>query len=151
MFLIFSASGDTRSAQRSSRLLEPVLRWLFPQMADDTVWFMVFLLRKCAHLTEYAVLALLVWRALRKPVRRDPRPWRWREASLALLICALYATSDEIHQSYIPQRQGRFHDVVIDSIGASAGLLALYALGKWRRRWGDDPVVTAPAPRAKQL
>lgn len=146
MGLIFSASGDKRSAQHSSRIIGPIVRWLFPQLAEESVELIVFLIRKCAHLTEYALLALLVWRALRKPVRRDPRPWLWREAGWTLLFCALYAASDEFHQSFIPQRQGRFHDVVIDSVGAGAGLLALWLLGKWRKQWGDKTSASAGSP-----
>lgn len=142
MVLIFSASADTGSAKHSSRIIEPILRWLFPQMEQPTINLIVFLVRKCAHLTEYAILALLCWRAIRKPVRRDHRQWNPRQAALALLLCAAYAASDEIHQCYVPNREGRFHDVVIDSLGAGAGLLALWAVGKWRRQWGSPATAT---------
>jgi VanZ family protein len=135
MFLIFTASSDKLSTQHSSRFLEPVIRWLFPHLADETVYQLVFLARKCAHLTEFAVLALLIWRAWRQPVRQDPRPWQWSQAGFALLCTALYATSDEIHQLFVPHREGRVQDVVIDTVGAALGLLALWLLGKWRKRW----------------
>lgn len=145
MVLIFSASADTRSAHRSSRLIEPVLRWLFPNLDSETVWLVVLVLRKCAHITEYAVLALLVWRALRKPLRRDLRPWSWRPAGLALLITSLYAVSDEVHQMLVPARQGRWYDVAIDTFGAAVALLALWALRKWRQRRRCAPPLTAIA------
>ena len=138
MSLIFTASGDTHSVQHSSRLVEPVLRWLFPRLTDDTVHLIGFLVRKCAHVTEYAVLALLVWRALRKPVRQDLRPWRWSQAVFAFLCAALYAGSDEIHQRFVPHREGRFQDVLLDSMGAALGLLALWLFGKWRKRRGKS-------------
>src|SRR5580658_7167950 len=80
MSLIFSASTDQGSFKHSSRILGPLLHWLFPGMSDDTVYAIIFGIRKCAHLSEYAVLFLLVWRARRKPHWRDPRPWRWAEA-----------------------------------------------------------------------
>src|ERR1051325_9254712 len=51
MCLIFAASGDAMSSQHSSRIIEPILRWLFPRMPDATVHLLVFLIRKCAHLT----------------------------------------------------------------------------------------------------
>jgi len=77
MALIFSASSDANSFAHSSRIIGPLLHWLFPQMPDDTMYLIVLLVRKCAHLTEYAVFALLLWRALRKPVKNAPRPPAW--------------------------------------------------------------------------
>lgn len=138
MVLIYSASGDRKSSQRSSRLIEPLLRWLFPDLTEDTVWLVVLLVRKCAHLTEFAILALLVWRALRV---RGERAWSWRLARNAWLLAVLYAASDELHQWFVPDRQASGWDVVIDATGAAAGLIGLWALGRWRRWWveGDTP------------
>ena len=94
MGLIFSASADTGSFQRSSRIIAPFLHRLFPGMSRESVDLIVLAVRKCAHLTESAVLALLIWRALRKPVKNDPRPWLWPQARFALLCVMLYAASD---------------------------------------------------------
>jgi VanZ family protein len=135
MALIFSASSDANSFAHSSRIIGPLLHWLFPQMPDDTMYFIVLVVRKCAHLTEYAVFALLLWRALRKPMKNDPRPWIWREARLALLIVALYAASDEFHQSFVPTRTALVSDVFVDTAGGAAGLLALWAFGRRQKRW----------------
>ena len=135
MLVIFSASSDTKSFQHSSRILEPVIRWLFPHMLDRTVWDIVYVLRKCAHLTEYAVLALLLLRALRKPVRHDARPWRWADAGWAILLVILYAASDEIHQLFVPLREGKIGDVIIDASGGIAGLLMLWVIGRLTRHW----------------
>ena len=140
MVLIFTASADNLSAQHSSRFLEPVIRWLFPHLASATVYHLVFLARKCAHLTEFAVLALLLWRARRQPQRQDPRPWEWSQAGFALLCTALYAASDELHQLFIPHREGQWQDVVIDTTGAVLGLLVLWLLWKYRKRRGNRGV-----------
>lgn len=135
MALIFSASSDANSFEHSSRIIAPLLHWLFPQMPDDTMYLIVLVVRKCAHLTEYAVFALLLWRALRKPVKNDPRPWIWREARLVLLIVALYAASDEFHQIFVPTRTAQVSDVFIDTAGGAASLLALWIIGRWRKHW----------------
>lgn len=135
MCLIYTASDDRASLQHSSRIIEPILRWLFPHLSNATVHEVVFLVRKCAHLTEYAVLALFIWRALRKPVRNDLRPWNWREALIVLGWVALYAASDEIHQLFVSSRQGSVLDVLIDTSGASLSLLAVWAIGRWRKLW----------------
>jgi VanZ family protein len=71
-------------------------------------------LRKCAHMTEYAVLAFLLMRAI------------GREAP-ALLIGVLYAASDEFHQAFVRGRHASPIDVAIDTVGLLLGLLA------WRR------------------
>lgn len=146
MSLIYTASGDKRSAQHSSRVIEPVLRWFFPHLDQPTVDLIVFLVRKCAHLTEYALLALLVWRAVRKPYRGDRRPWSWSLFGFAVLFCAVYAGSDEIHQLFVPHREGRLHDVVIDTIGASCGLLLLWFLGRLRKQWGKVEDIGSTPP-----
>jgi len=135
MWLIFTASGDSASFQHSSHIIGRFLHWLFPHLSPPVTDEIVFLVRKCAHLTEYAVLALLLWRELRQPVRRDPRPWNWSQARLAVLIVMLYAATDEFHQSFVPSRDAAVHDVLIDTVGGLIGILLLWALGRWRKLW----------------
>lgn len=135
MALIFTASSDSHSYEHSSRILAPLLLWLFPHISAETVGQLVFIARKCAHLAEYSVFALLLWRALRKPVKNVSRPWNWRETGLALLFVALYAASDEFHQIFVPTRTAHVTDVFIDTAGGAAGLLALWLIGRWRKHW----------------
>ena len=136
MAVIFSASGDQLSFQHSSRIIGPFVRWLLPHLSDEVIHAIVVIVRKCAHLTEYAVLALLLWRALRKPPGPDAPHWRWSEAGLALTLVALYAASDEYHQTFVPSRQGCVSDVLLDTAGGALALLCLWAAGRWRkRRW----------------
>jgi len=138
MALIFSASADTQSYERSARFLgffEPFLQWLFPQMSPAQIEDIHHLFRKCGHLTEYAVLALLLWRAVRRPVKNQPRPWNWPEARQALLLVMLYAATDEFHQRFVPGRTSLVSDVLIDTAGGAAALLALWIFGRWQKRW----------------
>jgi VanZ family protein len=135
MCLIFTASSDKASYQHSSRILGPFLHWLFPHLSDTVINNIIYFFRKCAHLTEYAILALLLWRAMRQPIRRDSRPWDWRIARLSILIVALYAATDEFHQLFVPTRDAALHDVLIDTIGGSVGILLLWSLGRWRKQW----------------
>ena len=135
MALIFSASADSRSYEHSSLFVEPFLHWLFPKMSQERIHLLHHVFRKCAHLTEYAVLALLLWRAVRRPVKNDSRPWVWPEAGLALAIAFLYAASDEFHQIFVPTRTAQVSDVFIDTAGGAASLLALWIIGRWRKHW----------------
>lgn len=89
-------------------------------------------IRKCAHLTEYAILALLVWRALHQSKNNLPT-WSWPKVGCTLLVVFLYAASDEYHQSFVPTRTAQFSDVVIDISGAAIGLLALWLFKHWRK------------------
>ena len=68
------------------------------------------ILRKLAHLAEYAILGALLCRALRRP-------------GLAILAAILYAVSDEIHQTFVEGRVGAPLDVGIDALGAAVGVL----------------------------
>lgn len=135
MCVIYGASGDQASNVHSSRLIGPVVRWLLPRLSEPAVEQVVFIVRKLAHVSEYAILAMLLWRAIRRPVRDDARPWRWRDAVWAVGLAALYAGSDELHQMFVPNRQGRLHDVLIDTTGAALGLLLirLYCWARSRR------------------
>ena len=140
MSLIFFASSDNKSYQHSSRLIEPLLHWLFPHMTQAHVEMIHHALRKCAHLTEYAILGLLLWRAVRKPKRHDPRPWRWSQAAIAIGIVFLYASTDEIHQIFVPTRTPMFTDVLIDTTGAIIGMIVLWALGRLCNWWARTEV-----------
>lgn len=134
MVLIFSASADSQSVPHSSRILGPLLHWLWPHISDEAVETARWFVRKAAHMTEFAVLAWLWWRVLRRPVRRDPRPWSARTAWLALVCAALYATTDEFHQWFVPNRTASITDVAIDTLGAALGLAALWLLHRRSRR-----------------
>jgi len=133
MAVIFTGSSDSHSYEHSSLFVEPLLRWLFPQMTQEHIETIHLYIRKCGHLAEYAVLALLLWRALRRPVKNDSRPWVWREAQLALGIVMLYAATDEFHQIFVPERTGLLSDVFIDTAGGAVGLLALRVYDIFRK------------------
>lgn len=133
--VIFSASSDTQSYRHSSRFFEPLMHWLFPQMPQAHVELIHHLVRKTGHLTEFALLALLLWRAIRQPQKNDPRPWRWDEAGLSLAIVFLYAASDEFHQIFVALRTALVSDVIIDTTGGAIGLLLLWLTGKIFKHW----------------
>jgi hypothetical protein len=135
MAVIYSASGDQNSMHHSSRIVEPVLRWLFPDISYYGLMKMGFLARKGAHLFVYAVLAGLLWLAMVGTLDPLRGRWSWRPVLWTLGVIVLYASFDELHQSFVPNRQGTHWDVLIDSVGACIGLAVVWAIGKWRGRW----------------
>lgn len=130
--LIFGASSDRMSVQHSSRIIGPLMRWLFPRLPEKNVEQVVFGVRKCAHVTEYAILSWLLFRALNQPKERGPAPWNWPKAAVVFALVALYAASDEIHQLFVPSRQASVWDVLLDSGGAAVGLLVVWSIRRWR-------------------
>jgi len=119
--VIFLGSTDLMSAEHTSRFIVPVLLWLRPEMSPKTIWFILVFVRKCAHLSEYAVLALLLWRALRSsPAFHMKIPILF---GAVLLGCALFAASDEFHQSFVKTRTPSVRDVLLDVTGALLALL----------------------------
>jgi VanZ family protein len=103
------------------RLWLPVLAWAALIFAFSSVpslgtglggWDLV--LRKLAHVAEYAVLGALLARAV-------------GAAWVAFALGVLYAASDEVHQSFVAGRAGRPLDVAIDAVGVGLGIVV------WRR------------------
>ena len=131
MAVIFAGSGDSKSGNHSSRLIEPLVHFFAPNIAPDTLEMIILGVRKTAHLTEYAVLAALVWRARRRPPPGKFPGWRWPDARWTLLVSVLYAASDEWHQSFVPNREAAVHDVFIDTIGAAGGLVLVWIASRW--------------------
>lgn len=135
MALIFSASGDQMSGQRTSRFIGPLLRWFKPDISPEAISRVQGVVRKTAHVVEYAILSMLLWRALRKPQKGQWGLWNRRAALGAFALAVLYAITDELHQSFVPSRQGQITDVLIDSFGAALGLLTVWLFGRWRKFW----------------
>ncbi|HVT74418.1 MAG TPA: VanZ family protein [Lacunisphaera sp.] len=144
MAFIFAMSTDFGTAEHTSRWIEPILRWLLPHATDETIARGHFLVRKLGHLSEYAVLALLVRRAL--AITLGSAGHALRVALIALAICAVYAATDEFHQSFVPSRTPSLVDVAIDTTGAA---LALAGAAGWtsRRKSGGSPPLAAPGLR----
>ncbi len=102
----------------------PVLLWAAVIFAFSSIpslgtglgtWDLV--LRKLAHMTEYAILGALLYRATGR-------------APVALALASAYAVTDEFHQTFVSGRHGSPVDWAIDTAGAAIGV-ALY--GYWRR------------------
>jgi hypothetical protein len=124
--------------QLLSLLLPPLammgLIFLLSAQPDEGVdrAFWEVILRKLAHVTEYAVLTYLWWRALRE-LRPD-----WKRSLHLVAAAALslaYAGTDELHQTFVEGRHGTPVDVLIDGLGVSLAVaLAARSYARRRRR-----------------
>ena len=119
--LIFLDSTDLMSAEHTSRFIVPFLRWLKPDISPETLASIHFIIRKCAHVGEYAVLGLLLLRAatlMTNSKRSIPILYL-----SVLVVCLIVAAADEFHQTFVASRGASVWDIMIDSSGAILGLL----------------------------
>ena len=128
MAAIFYFSTDTFSGGNTGSLFYRVARVAVPSLTLAQFAPIHFYIRKAAHFTEYAILALLLFRAFRAGATIK---WHRRWAFYSLLIVVLYALSDEWHQSFTRDRVGSIQDSLTDIAG---GTTALCLLWWWRRR-----------------
>jgi VanZ family protein len=133
MVLIFSASTSLGSPHNTSRFIRPFLLWLNPHMTEKTIALAHYMIRKTAHFMEYAVLGWLAWRAIHHEEAFGSCS-AGRQFWLAFLLSALYASTDEFHQMFVPTRQPAVMDVLLDTCGASAGLLATWSARRLGKR-----------------
>ena len=116
------ASSASFSASNTSRIIGPLVLWLFPSTSAETLDTIHFITRKIAHFTEYAILGFLAARAFRTS-SRPAIGERW------FLICAtlvvVYALMDEYHQSFVPSRTASIVDSLIDMAGGLTALLVV--------------------------
>jgi VanZ family protein len=111
------------SGDHTSSFLLPVLSALFPGVHPSELARIHAAIRKAAHVTEYLILGLLTVRALR--LEATPLP---RASLVAVVLGALFACSDEIHQSFVPTRTAAVSDVMIDTVGVVLGVAVWFLL-----------------------
>lgn len=125
---IFFASTGAMSASNTSRIIAPLFKWLFPGITEAQLLLVHFTVRKTAHFTEYAILALLAARAFIPSTRQFLRR---RPFVAALALVAAVALLDEFNQSFNVARTGTIWDSLLDVAG---GATALVVLSLWRAR-----------------
>jgi VanZ family protein len=102
----------------------PVLAWMGfiffwsarPAITASAVDWQDFTVKKTAHIVEYFLLGILVFRAFKGATRMASF-----QALVTIVWCGVYAISDELHQSFIPGRTATIRDVLIDLAGSSLG------------------------------
>jgi VanZ family protein len=109
-------STETFTSDNTGKIIIPALHWLLPNLPQETLAFLHFVIRKCGHFVEYFVLSLLVLRGLRAGRTESHLKW----AVTAVLVVAGYAAVDEWHQSFVPGRTAAVGDVLLDTTGGAA-------------------------------
>ena len=123
------------SGEQTARVIIPILGWLFPSASHHMLHLMHVGIRKAAHVTEFGVFSVAVFHG----VRAERSGWRLKWAAVTLLIAVSYAGLDEWHQSFVPLRDARFRDVLIDSTGAVLAQIFVWAYARLHRNVVDSP------------
>ncbi len=123
--VIYSLSGPTYSAAASAGFIARIVCVLSFGVLREHVSLINLLVRKAAHLTEYAILAVILYNAF-KPT--DRKAWSNSSAFQALLTAAIYSLSDEFHQIFVPGRHASIFDCLIDTTGAFLGLFFVFRI-----------------------
>ena len=119
--VMFVGSTGLLSAEQTSRFFVPFLRWLKPDISAEALAQIHFVVRKLGHISEYAILAMLLWRAVRSATNL-----RMKKSIVFVavwLTCGIFAASDEFHQTFVASRTATSSDVAIDLCGAFIGLI----------------------------
>lgn len=88
-----------------------------------------FIIRKVAHFIEYMILGILIIN-----VFKDYKNIDNKMLIICILLCFIYACSDELHQLFIAERSARFTDVLIDTSGSSFGIFIYNLFYKNKKR-----------------
>lgn len=131
MCVIFAFSAQTKeessvvSEGLSYRMASATGLFFHLNIDEETLRAIEHLIRKSAHMTEFAILAVLIFIWLGR--------WqmiRLRRTVGAMALASLYACTDEFHQLFVEGRAGLLSDVLVDSLGAVIGVLVFLLIGR---------------------
>lgn len=109
IWMIFIFIMSSFNASESSAQSNIIVNFISNIFNINNIEFLSLIIRKLAHFTEYFILGILTYNLIKN--------YR-KKYYIAIIICIIYAISDEIHQIFIPGRSCQITDILIDSIGA---------------------------------
>jgi len=131
--LVWGLGGDALASPTTSRILGPLVEWLLPELTPSEKWRLVGLVRKSAHVVEYAILAALVLRATLLSWRRSVA----LAAVFSLGVVTAMAVADEVRQGRSSVRTGSAWDVALDVTGGALAVTFGLGLERLYRRRDD--------------
>lgn len=125
----FSSENATKSAGTSGEIIETIIEIFAKEISKEEKQEIIEklqpIIRKCAHLTLYAVGGILIFlfiNTYKMPLKN--------KIIYAIIIGGIYAITDEIHQAFVPGRGPGVLDVLIDTVGVTIGSTATSILSK---------------------
>lgn len=117
IFIFIMSSFDANESSNQSNFIVNIISNLFN---INNIALLSLIVRKLAHFTEYFILGILTYNMIKS---YDKKYY------IAIVICVIYAISDELHQILVPGRSCQIIDILIDSLGSISAIL----LFKWKR------------------
>lgn len=136
MIFMFSMENGNQSSDLSGSLTKSMVEAVIDAIdleltqvkEENIIEFIHTPIRKVGHLTEYALLGI----AVSFPLLIKHGLKGKKQFLIGLLICTLYAATDELHQLFVPGRSGMVTDVLIDAVGAGLGILLFHGIHSLR-------------------
>lgn len=113
MFIFIMSSFNSTESSNQSNFIVNIIINIFN---ISNIEILSLIIRKLAHFTEYFILGILTYNMINNYNKKS---------YISIIICILYAISDELHQLFVPGRSCQVLDIIIDSIGSILGIYLL--------------------------
>ena len=121
LWMAFIFTMSTFNATESSNQSNFIVNIIVNIFNINNIELVSLIIRKLAHFTEYFILGILTYNLINNCNKKT---------YIAIIICILYAISDEIHQYFVPGRSCQILDMTIDSLGSLTGIYILKIINK---------------------
>ena len=134
IIFLFSSDTGTESSIKSDDLIIKATqiimnRQLTTSEKEKITKLLVVPIRKTAHIIIYLLLGISII-----SFYKEFKTLNVYSVINCLIICILYAISDEVHQMFVVGRSGELKDVIIDSVGSIFGILSYYKIYLGRKK-----------------
>ncbi|MBR2786198.1 MAG: VanZ family protein [Clostridia bacterium] len=129
----FSSQKSEKSSETSGRVIErivetnPKTKNLSKAEKEKKKIELIGPVRKTAHFTVYTMLGTLLYLCAKTFEGKEKN-----KILISIILACLYACTDEIHQLFVSGRSGEIRDVLIDTTGATFGIVIVYVISKIR-------------------
>lgn len=124
IFIFYMSNQPANISNEQSNFVLNLIKNLGIDINNIYIDLAITIIRKGAHFSEYLILSLLYFNLLRFYINKN------KALVLSIILCFLYASTDEFHQLFVEGRAGRFTDVLIDTSGAFTGSILVFLVNK---------------------
>lgn len=128
VFIFYMSNQPANISNNQSNFVLNLIRNLGMDIEGIYVDIAITIIRKGAHFTEYLILNILYFNVLRFYISNK------KALIYSIILSFIYASTDELHQTFVAGRAGRFTDVLIDTSGAATGSILVFFINKIIKR-----------------